>query len=456
MNRKIVNILLVSFVVFTLYNTLIPFHFQFNGQSLKTLFQATEWRFFIYPWRPSSITDIAGNILLFIPFGFLLYLWRYQRRLGLSVLCTAIVGLCFSAGIEFLQLFFRGRVSSLTDIFNNTFGTFLGALAAAVYLRTVAVHMNRAAERLFRDQPVTIYLAAVFILQAMAAIIPFNVSITVSDLKQSIKTINMVPFQNFSLSFLLLNRPTRLDGMVFNWFMFVEDLLFWSVWGYVCAVCYHAYWSRRRSGIWLMLAAGFMPGILLEFLQVFIVSRYCDINDIISNWSGVLLGFLFYSIYLRYRGFSSTDQTLKGAIGLYFIFAMFAGLQPFDFHLPANGFLPAIGYQKLIPFFAYFQKVSIWNISDLFVSLLYFFPIGLLMSHTLHRRYYPWYSIYVFTSLAGFLMGGMIEFFQLYSPTRVGEITDSLLYGTGGFLGAFSLYYFLHEIRPSFSVEGSV
>jgi len=75
------------------------------------------------------------------------------------------------------------------------------------------------------------------------------------------------------------------------------------------------------------------------------------------------------------------------------------------------------------------------------------------MSYNLYQRGRGWPSIFFLAALVGFLIGAFIEFFQLYSPTRVGEVTDALLYCMGGFLGTFSLYYIIHEVRPALDYE---
>jgi VanZ family protein len=212
---------------------------------------------------------------------------------------------------------------------------------------------------------------------------------------------------------------------------------------------------RWTGGRWLLILAGFIPGVILEFSQIFIVSRHCDINDIISNWLGVFLGMLFYIICQPYHRFVAVDpwRRLNGAVLLYFLFILFTGLKPFDFQFSANGPLQIIDHRILIPFFPYFQNTSLWNLYDLVSSILYFIPISLYLSYRLLRRCYRWGSIVFFTSLLGFLLGLVIEYFQLYSPARMGEITDALSYGLGGFLGAFSLYYFFQEILPSLQDE---
>ena len=71
------------------------------------------------------------------------------------------------------------------------------------------------------------------------------------------------------------------------------------------------------------------------------------------------------------------------------------------------------------------------------------------MSYALYRRKFDGRTLYVCTGTAGFLIGIVIEFFQLYSPVRVADITDVILYGIGGLLGTFSLVYYLQEIKQS-------
>jgi len=59
------------------------------------------------------------------------------------MLQTVVIGLILSIFIEFLQLFFGKRISSVTAIINNTLGTAAGTLAAAVYLHTFSDSVNR-------------------------------------------------------------------------------------------------------------------------------------------------------------------------------------------------------------------------------------------------------------------------------------------------------------------------
>lgn len=453
MNRKIVGILLILFTFFVIYNTLIPFEFQTNTIPIDTFLETFSVAYLIKQLQITSLTDIAGNILLFIPFGFLMYTWLLQGGNKGKPLISILSGTILSLLIEVVQLFFKGRTSSVTDVFNNTFGTFIGTASAWFYLRMLAKTSRRIAWEFLHSQPLTLILVSIFGIQLFAAILPFNVSITVSDLKTSFKNLNIIPFDYRSLGLLLFDSRNRLDGIAFNWFKFIEDWLYWIVWGYIAALCFHTYWYRKTNGKLLMLAVCFLPGIVFECLQLFIVSRYSDINDMISNALGVFFGLFLYKGLcrdLRNDG-DRTWMHLKGVLFVYIAFILFAGLQPFDFRFSSIVLKDALNIHRLVPFLAYFNKTTIWNIYDLVASLFMFFPVSLWVSHHLREKGHSWQIIYIVTILAGFGLGSLIESIQLFSLTRTGDITDALLYGAGGFLGTFALFYFYKEIKPSIS-----
>lgn len=78
------------------------------------------------------IKILIGNIILFIPFGFLPKLILKKK---LSVLTITLFGMCLSTLIETCQFLFTYRVSNVDDVILNTLGTFIGALIVAVYFQ---------------------------------------------------------------------------------------------------------------------------------------------------------------------------------------------------------------------------------------------------------------------------------------------------------------------------------
>jgi glycopeptide antibiotics resistance protein len=99
----------------TLFLTLMPFRFSVNFSDVK-------WGI----W--SDAEDIAINIFLFIPLGFLFYLSRF-KPVGKFVGYSLIFGLLFSTLIELTQLFLPKRYTTLCDVMMNGVGSWIGGLS---------------------------------------------------------------------------------------------------------------------------------------------------------------------------------------------------------------------------------------------------------------------------------------------------------------------------------------
>ncbi len=455
LGRRILNVSLGIFVFLIIYNTLIPFNFQYGIGDIPFLLRRVDWIPYMGVYSRISVTDIVGNVLLFIPFGFFLYLVLNEAGVPHPLLLTALASFVFSAGIEAVQLFIPERNTAAHDLLNNTIGGIVGAVGAYFYTLIFAKHLRKYFYDLLHRKPFLLLLIIIGGLQAVAAALPPMVSITVSDLKKSLKAANIVPFAYESVGKLFFHSPNKLDTLPFNWFDFLENVLFWIAPGYLLWLVYRIYWRKKPYGPLLLWGLPLLYFPLLEFGQLFIVSRITDINDIIAGYLGVFLGFTAYHVFkpLRRKLYKKEEMNLL-IIPLFFygVFILFAGFRPFDWTLNPQVLQMDLNPENLIPFYAYFRKTSLWNIYDLANSTLYFLPIALYWTLTLRRKGTPFYAIYFRTILSGLLVGGMIEISQLFSPTRIAEITDVLAYGMGGALGTFLVYYYEREVRPVLTV----
>ncbi|MDV7398400.1 VanZ family protein, partial [Arthrospira platensis SPKY1] len=111
------------FTLFLIYACLVPFHLHFSFAEVLHRFHDIRWMPYFVNGRRTSLTDLASNIALFIPFGFLTAGALYGR-IGntLLILRVILLGFGLSALLESFQLFTVIRVSSVTDICNNTLG----------------------------------------------------------------------------------------------------------------------------------------------------------------------------------------------------------------------------------------------------------------------------------------------------------------------------------------------
>jgi VanZ family protein len=74
---------------------------------------------------PTSFGDFVANVLLYMPLGFCAVLaLRSHHRLLLATL----VGLTLCTAVEVAQFYDQGRVTNMSDVYLNTFGTWFGGI----------------------------------------------------------------------------------------------------------------------------------------------------------------------------------------------------------------------------------------------------------------------------------------------------------------------------------------
>ena len=69
------------------------------------------------------IYNVIGNIVLFIPFGFFIYI-KFEKNKTKTLLAVFIMTL----GVEFIQGFIPYRFCDIDDIILNTFGGYIGII----------------------------------------------------------------------------------------------------------------------------------------------------------------------------------------------------------------------------------------------------------------------------------------------------------------------------------------
>jgi VanZ family protein len=102
---------------------------------IPSLFRAPEKGVLAPPWRIQEYNrsfwkDVLVNILGFVPFGFAVYAWlrkNVERKETGAMGIALLLGAGISLFIELLQVRLPTRDSSLTDVTNNVFGTYIGA-----------------------------------------------------------------------------------------------------------------------------------------------------------------------------------------------------------------------------------------------------------------------------------------------------------------------------------------
>lgn len=124
MLKKIYKIIIIPYTLFLLYLMFLGmgrFQYEENLLTLEPVFSTI--KFIQGPNRTIDIvTIVLGNIIMFIPFGFLGWIFLDLRKLKpllFSFISCIII-------VEALQYFTRMGIFEVDDIILNTFGVYLG------------------------------------------------------------------------------------------------------------------------------------------------------------------------------------------------------------------------------------------------------------------------------------------------------------------------------------------
>src|SRR3954454_5254668 len=139
----------LAVVAVILHGSLYPYDFELpagTAGSVETLLQS-------WATPPSSYGDLVANVLLYVPLGFFGALTIGASR-GNRLFIIVLAGLLLSVGIELAQYYDVGRVTNMSDVYLNTSGTMVGAVAGSV-LGAISTNHSMAD---FGAQPIPVML----------------------------------------------------------------------------------------------------------------------------------------------------------------------------------------------------------------------------------------------------------------------------------------------------------
>ncbi|MDP3441731.1 MAG: VanZ family protein, partial [Ignavibacteria bacterium] len=240
---------------------------------------------------------------------------------------------------------------------------------------------------------------------------------TIYDQFQNGKII-LIPFSSwYSLNDFLCNLPV---GIV------------WIPVGWILVTIYQ--WSFF-SGILFTLIVSF----LIELFQIFIYSRITDINDVIISILGCILG-SSVAFYGFNKGFSFFSQRFI-LIQISFIVWIFVIINkfwfPFNFMTDYFYIVSRIKSVNLIPLRLYIEKPYLYSLFNMVEVVLYFIPLGIIFFLFVRAKMTKDnYKVIFFVFTIGIcFFAGLVEFGQIFIPSRYPDITDWLLMIVGGFIG---------------------
>ena len=124
-------IFLCGVIVFIVYGSLFPFNFAATPAPASGFYE--NWNLF------KNTSDAIDNFFLFVPMGVAISVCYRTRTTRL--VATTVLMLVLAVGVQLLQLYLPGRVSSVTDSIWNVLGTVSGILIASTVWRWVRPHL---------------------------------------------------------------------------------------------------------------------------------------------------------------------------------------------------------------------------------------------------------------------------------------------------------------------------
>jgi glycopeptide antibiotics resistance protein len=406
----------VQCALLLIYGCLVPFEMQ------ELSFAEAIEQFRTVISKPIAVVhrmDWAVNILLFVPLGFCVAgafaLDRgHAARLGVLP-CAIPIGL-FSAGIEFAQLWFPKRVSSVQDVVANSAGGLIGIL---VWLAVgeVCVRWVRNLSRVQNTE--TIYrklLPGYLIALILLHLAPFDFT-SPSDLWHKWKEgrVRLVPF-----TFPEGHEVVQLEKLFFNIGYFLPMGLLLAGMRVPRGRDNHA-----AAKVYLL---GLGLATIVESLQLLVYSRDFNTTDILSGSLAVSIG---WSMSRLMRGDSDADE--ERSFRLILLVGWCAGLMlmswlPANFNLNLEAAQDRWEHVNKIPFQDYFEKDYIASFDKMFQKLLLFVPIGVLLSS---RKFASLGWVILFAVL----FAALLEAGQLFLPSRFASVSDVLIEPLGAALG---------------------
>jgi glycopeptide antibiotics resistance protein len=441
-SRKPLWILLLSYLLFVIYGSLVPLNF-----TPRSLHEALV-NFQAIPFLQLGIesrADWVANLLLFIPIGFLAgrLITAGAGLTGqlLGGFWIVLGSVALAVTLEFTQLFFPPRTVSQNDILAESLGGMIGFVLQMRWGARVENGLLSLWQRESRTKRIDRLLYGYLILLFAFNVMPLDLTLSPVEI-----------YRQWSEGRVVLIPFGRLSG---HWseilYGFATNILIWIPVGLLWRI-------RTGEGILAIMRRGLVAGLIIEILQIFIYSRVTDSTDILWASLGVALGAMVVS---QRNAATTTFETLPvrlwvtlWIIWVFSILSLF--WYPFNFQFDTT--LPFTEQAKSLfytPFMTYYQGSEYRALNEFLRKIGFFIPGGVLWVLIVHSIGYARCSRRMMLSGA-LVMGGiaaLVEVGQLYLPGKVADFTDWALEWTGALLGVIAARWILsgQDVEPAIS-----
>ncbi len=415
--------MLVLWGLFIIYGTMLPFDFSASGEQVRAKLHRLEQD----PWHRGSRTDLISNVLLFMPWGFLLTIWRARRgtRFVAALILSLLSGALLSGSVELAQLYAPSRTTSVIDLSTNTLGSGLGSLLGWPSALWVWPRLSIRIRRMIASGPLAGCALATALGLVFAGLFPFDVSLDVGDLKAAVSKARPIPF----------GPPLRGPAPPAKPWSWAGELLSWTLVGGLCALAARESGRRgARALIWAVALSGALS-LAIEAVQIIIPSREIDMTSVVL----AILGSTFGAAAVGRSASESARHWITPALWIWGSVIALSAWTPPSFAWPQP---PFVRPERFVPFWSYYVRTSVEDLADLFGQVLAFVPLGALLAARSSRQ-----SV-AGAALIGLGCGFVLEFGQIFLPDRTADLTDVLTTAVGAGLGT-ALWRWGESLRTS-------
>jgi len=400
--RRLPAILLLLYLIFLAYGSFFPFHFRHDPDAFA--------RFLAHPVpRRLSLSDVAANLLLGVPFGVLMVWGRWAgASLAGGLGRVMVIDALLAAAVEAGQLFVPGRLSSAADVVAQVAGSVAGFLAARAFLAAAHDAVAPGLTRGLRRRPVLVVLAVLVAALTADALYPYVPTFDVSSVWHNVKAGQWRPFGSL--------------GRAFWPDLLVEKVLAYAAVGVLARLALVAWPPGAAAGLaWggaVALAAA------LEGAKILIVGRSPNIDTVGLAALGALAGATLGPSPGRWPWVRRHGAALLVALAAGFV--VYEELTPWSFAgslAAARERLPRVEW---IPFASYYGADFQSALFDFGKKLTLGGALGAAMRHAWARP--PLGLVAV--------LGVLLEALQVLQPAHIASTTDVLLLWTGALAGA--------------------
>jgi glycopeptide antibiotics resistance protein len=403
-------VLLLLWVLFIIYATTLPFDFSATGDLVKErLHDLAE-----HPLHGArSVADVVSNVLLFVPLGFLLAIWRSGRgaSFGATLVLAVVSGALLSGSVEFAQLYSPQRFISFVDMMTNTFGSMVGAVIGWVWTEWFWPVLSIRIRQLLVARPLTGCALAAAACLVVAGLAPFDVTLKVADLKVAIEKARLIPF----------GPPLQGPAPTSKPWLWASELLMWTLAGGLFAMSAREAGLRgNRALIWAIAAACGLC-LVIEALQLIVPTRDVDMTSVVLALVGSAVG---ASPLARSTG--DARRWIRPAVLIWTLAVVLSAWSPGNFAWPDPPFWRP---EMVVPFWSYFGSRSVADLADVFGQVVVFMPLGVLLAAR------SWRQSFFGVILIGLVIATVLEVGQVFVPRRTPDISDVLSAAAGAGLG---------------------